>query len=118
MSQQTKSSLDLDKELFELGKKQVHRPTDLSTETFEKMKIEQDEKDVQAMSWILGFALAANVMFTLIAICFIGLSLYFNNHYWLILIPMSFTIQVSLVVISLVFKEPIVKGLSKFLKVM
>lgn len=117
MSKESKRLLDLDKKLFELGKQQIHTPTDLSTETFERIRGEQDEKDVETMSWVLGFTLAANFIFTLVTIGFISFSLLFNNHYWLIFIPISITAQLSIVAISLVFKEPIVKSLSKFIKV-
>lgn len=113
MNHSSKKSLDIEKELTLLGKQEVSIPKDLSEITFNKIQKKREKGD-QSIPWVLGFALAFSFILTMISILGISFSVIFTLYQWLIVFIISMVVNLSILAVVLIFKDPIIKELSPY----
>lgn len=104
--------IDIDRELMKLSKQEIAVPENLSKITYNKIQVENEKKD-GAVTWIAAFALAINFIITFASILGIGFGLNLKLYQWIIVLSVTMTINVSILALVLIFKDVIIKEVSR-----
>ncbi|GMQ59951.1 hypothetical protein AN1V17_43510 [Vallitalea sediminicola] len=104
--------IDIDRELMKLRKQEIAVPENLSKITYNKIQVENEKKD-RAVTWIAAFALAINFIITFASILGIGLGLNLKLYQWIIVLSVTMTINVSILALVLIYKDVIIKEVSR-----
>lgn len=114
MNQKTNEtcSIDLEKELESLGKKDIAVPKGLSQATYEIIKQKNDNED-RAVPWVIALIIALNFMVTVIGIIGFGFGLSLNIYQWLIVLSITVTVNTIILIVTLIFKDDIIKRISR-----
>ncbi len=107
-----KHNIDIDRELKKLSKQEITIPKNLSIKTYEKIQKDNERKD-GAVPWIAAFAIGINFIITVASILGIGFYFTLELYQWIIILSVTMTINVSILAVVLIFKDVIVKEISR-----